>query len=369
MQRNRLLITGGHVTPALAVADILIKRGWEIFYVGRLHALEGDSAASQEVKLTRNRGMHFLPISTGRLSRQFSWNSLISVSKIPWGFIQAFWYIFVIRPTVILSFGSYVAFPLAIMGKLWRIPLVVHEQTRSPGLANRILGNIADIVCVAWKEISTRFPLNKTIYTGNPLRKELFSIQKRYALQLDKPLVYVTGGNLGAHAINTVIEEILPQLLTNFCVIHQCGNSEIYQDYNRLLTLKNRLPQEFQYRYLPVQFVEPEYIGWVLKSADLVLSRAGANSVTELMVLKKAALLVPLPLSAAGEQEKNAYYLKHHHAALVLDQKNLNSQTLLDSLQKLIREKSRIQAALQLIHKDLLMDGDARVAHVIESLS
>lgn len=362
-----IVISGGHLTPALATADELHKRGWNIVYVGRRHSLEGDAAISQEGAEVTKRGYAFFPLVTGRLQRRLTIYTLLSLLKIPLGFVQSLWCILHYKPRIVLSFGGYVAVPIVMVAWALGKVVVTHEQTRKPGLANRFISRFAKVVCISWPETRSYFQSKKIQITGIPLRQELFSAKTQFRMKLDKPLIFVTGGNLGAHVLNTTIEELLPYLLNDYCVIHQTGNAQEFGDFERLHKKRMQFAETIRNRYFVTDYVDSDHIGWVYKKAAYVIARAGANTVSELIALSKPAILIPLPWSGEGEQEANAQYLGTSGAALVLHQSKLSRHTLLSSLEQLVVNNSVMNTALKKLRAEMTLDGANHLADVVES--
>ncbi len=324
-----ILITGGHLTPALAVIEQLRKKSWHIIYVGRTYALEGDVALSAEYAVISSYGIPFQSITTGRLQRAMTIHTLRSLMKILIGFWQSIGIVRRHKPSVVFAFGGYVALPIAIVAWIFGIPVITHEQTMQPGFTNRIIGEFAQKICISWPETLRFFPLDKTICTGNPLRHSLFTSPSAIkGLRIDKPIIYVTGGSLGSQSINAVIFDIIPSLLSRFCVIHQCGASEEKKDYVKALAIGKQLPQVMQQRYYVTPFIDPKSIGWVFKKSMMVIGRAGANTVTELIAFRKPSILIPLPWSAAGEQLVHARFLSEVGVSILLPQKDLTATKL-----------------------------------------
>src|SRR5437016_2502209 len=165
---KKVLITGGHLTPALAVLEELQSKKWSVAYVGRKYALEGDTSFSAEYQVIHQKDISFHNITTGRLQRSFTRFTLLSLLKIPIGFLQSTFILLQERPSLVMSFGGYIAVPIVIVAWLCGIPIITHEQTIKPGLANRIIAWFADVICVSWKESASHFPAAKTVVTGNP---------------------------------------------------------------------------------------------------------------------------------------------------------------------------------------------------------
>ncbi|KKP50755.1 MAG: hypothetical protein UR42_C0023G0006 [Candidatus Roizmanbacteria bacterium GW2011_GWA2_33_33] len=305
----KLLITGGHLAPALALIEEIekTKKDVDIIFVGRQYPLDRERTLSLEYKEINKKKLTFVSIEAGRLNRMISVSSLISFIRIPLGFIQAFFIINKYRPDKIMSFGGYLALPIVFWGFIFRIPIFTHEQTIRPGLANKLIGFFSKKIFVSFAEVKNNFPVNKTYVSGNPVKPSIFKIwDKPFEIKKDQPVIYVTGGSLGSHSINEHIKKIIVKLLYCYIVIHQVGDTKEYHDYEDLLLLKNKLPKELQARYFLVKHFFDNQIGYVYNVADLVIGRAGANTFFELLALNKPALFIPLPWSSGREQQHHA---------------------------------------------------------------
>jgi len=305
----RILITGGHLAPALAIIEELkkTKPDIEIVFVGRKYALDSEKTVSLEYKEITSRKIRFIPLTAGRLTRIFSYRSLRNIFRVPLGFYNAFFIISREKPDVILSFGSYLAVPLAFWGFLYKIPIFTHEQTMKPGLANKVIGLMAKKIFLSFSESRSYFPQKKTVVVGNPVRESVLKvIDKPFLIKKDRTVIYATGGSLGSHSINHHLKKIIVKLLNCYIVIHQTGDVKEYHDYEDLIKIRNKLPKELANRYfLRKHFFEKE-IGYIYFLADLVISRAGANTFFELLSLEKPTLFIPLPWAAGREQQHHA---------------------------------------------------------------
>lgn len=299
---KRIFITGGHFSPAKAVISKL--SGWEIYYIGRKYAMEGDKAEALEYK--EITGVHYLVITTGRLQRKFFVNvgqSIRAILKTPIGFIQALWWLLRYSPKVVLSFGGYVALPVVIMAWVLDIPVITHEQTQSMGLANRIISIFS----------------NK-ILTGSILKREVLEAKIK-----DTETIFITGGNQGSHIINLAVEEIIEKLSKKYVVVHQMGDSA-YKDFERAKKIKN---------YFPAKFFTGEQQAETMAASKIIISRAGANTLAEIAYLGKPSILIPIPWASAAEQEKNARVLADLKMAEMIPQEKLTGKTLLKAVEKM----------------------------------
>ncbi len=332
--RKKVLITGGHVTPALAVVDQLKenKIPCEVVFVGRKYVNKRETAYSFEYSEVTKRGIHFIHLDAGRLTRVAHIRSFLQLLKIPTGILTAYKIVAQQKPDLVLTFGGYLGLPIAISAWLQGIPVYSHEQTVHPGLANRCIAYLAKGVFVSFPESAKYFNKKKVIISGNPIRAAVFKKDTSAFTLPSLPCLYVTGGSLGAHSVNTHIERILPDLLRTFVVIHQTGNIKEFRDYERMLELKASLAPELAARYFPQEHFLDDQIGWVYSEADIVVGRSGANTFFELMALKKPAVFIPLPWSANDEQRKQAYIFKENGLGEVFEQ-NRSSIELFEIIQ------------------------------------
>jgi len=305
----KLLITGGHLAPALALIEEIekTKKNIDIIFVGRKYPIDRERTLSLEYKEISKKNLTFVSIEAGRLNRIISVSSLISFIRIPFGFVQAFFIINKYRPNYVMSFGGYLALPIVFWGYIFQIPVFTHEQTIRPGLANRLIGFFSRKIFVSFAEVKNNFPVNKTYVSGNPVKPSIFKIGKKpFEIKEDCPVIYITGGSLGSHSINLHIKKIIVPLLNNYTVIHQVGDTKEYHDYEDLLIIKNQLPKNLQSRYFLVKHFFDDQIGYIYSKAVLVIFLAGANSFFELLALNKPALFIPLPWSSGREQQHHA---------------------------------------------------------------
>jgi len=305
----KVLITGGHLAPALAIIEEIkkVKPKTEIIFIGRKYALDSEKTISLEYKEIIKRKVKFIPLQAGRLTRIFTLKSIRSFIRIPLGFFNAFFIIKNNQPDLIISFGSYLALPIVFWGYFFKIPIFTQEQTIKPGLANSIIAFFAKKIFVSFEESKKYFPAKKTVVTGNPIRNSVFkSVKKPFILKKDRPVIYITGGSLGSHSINQHIKKIIAKLLNDYIVIHQTGETKEYKDYENLLEVKNNLPSELAGRYFLAKHFFEDEIGYIYSVSDLVVGRSGANTFFELIYLKKPALFIPLPWSSGREQQFHA---------------------------------------------------------------
>lgn len=367
----KLVVSGGHLSPAIAVIEELTnqKDRWQIFFFGRSKSEEGSPALAREAIEIPKLGVEFIAIPAGKIPRHMSLASLIAILRLPLGFLIAFGHLLAIKPDLILSFGGYVAVPIALAGWLIGIPVVTHEQTASKGLATAVLEHLADEVAISWEE-SRSFFRRKVALTGNPIRRAFFSEpDKKLPIQSNKlPLIYLTGGNLGARKLNHLVRDSLPKLVKHYSLVHQCGAGKRDKDYTELLNERTKLPNYLQARYLVRSWFEAAEVAWLLKHADLVISRAGANIITELALVGTKALLVPLPIAGRQEQLANARLLKAAGTAEIVLQEDLSAERLLDAINAMLAAKSKYEKNIEKTRAKVNPEAAKRLVSLLEEV-
>jgi UDP-N-acetylglucosamine--N-acetylmuramyl-(pentapeptide) pyrophosphoryl-undecaprenol N-acetylglucosamine transferase len=330
----KIVVIGGHLAPALSVIEALPKDA-EVLFIGRKYALEGDNALSLEYKTITSLKIPFVGLNTGRLQRKVTKYTLLSLLKLPFGIVKSFLILIGFRPNVVVGFGGYVSIPVAFCAFLLGIPIVIHEQTMEAGLANRIISVFAKKICISWNTSIKYFPKNKTVLTGNPIRK--FSVSEiKFSIFNNKlPMIFIVGGSSGSHAINVLMEGIAEKLLAKYNIVHQVGDAHKYRDFDRLEKLRQNLPEPLRENYILQKLIDPSEIGDLFNLSSLVISRSGINTVTELVYFDKPAILIPLPFSQHNEQLKNAKFLEGIGLGVVLKQLDLNEKKLLETISKM----------------------------------
>lgn len=341
--KKRIVITGGHHNSALVVAEKLREKGYEVIWFGHKFTMWGDKNVGAEYREVTKAGFKFIEIKAGKFYRTYHPLKLL---RLPLGFMQSFYYLLKFRPGLILSFGGYLAVPVVIGGWFLRIPSMTHEQTVVYGLANRLISHFAKKIFVSWEASLKHFPAHKVVFTGLPLRPEIFSDKKgKFDFKNSLPTIYITGGKQGSHAINQAVEETLPNLLKEFNLIHACGRSTVFDDFFRLNKAKEKLAPEIRKRYLSQDYFYIQEIGDVFAEADLVVSRAGAHIVYEIAALGKPAIFIPIPWSDQDEQLKNAQLLVEAGIAEILPQNQLDGENLYRLVKSMTENLEKYQKA------------------------
>ena len=325
---KRIILTGGgtagHVTPNIALLPRLKELNYDIHYIGSYNGIEKE--------LIEQFGIPYHGISTGKLRRYFSVQNFTDPFRVIKGLGEAKKLVKILHPDVIFSKGGFVSVPVVLAGKSRHVPTIIHESDMTPGLANKIAMRSATKICCNFPETVQYLPQQKAVLTGSPIRKELLQGNKLAGLNLchfntEKPVILVVGGSTGAVKVNNAVRAILPELLKDFQVVHLCG--------------KGKTDKSFENKEGYVQF---EYISKEMRDlfamSDIVISRAGANAICELLALKKPNLLIPLSANASrGDQILNANSFKKHGYSAVLMEEDITPETLLAAVRDLYQKR------------------------------
>lgn len=317
--------TAGHVTPNIALIPKLRELGYEIDYIGSKEGIEK--------KLISDLGIPYYGVSTGKFRRYFDPKNFSDPFRVLKGCHEAKKLLKELKPNVIFSKGGFVSVPVVRAAAGLKIPVIIHESDLTPGLANKLCIPVATKICCNFPETLKYLPEKKSVLTGSPIREELTRGNKEAAYKLcgfdnSRPVIMVMGGSQGASAINKVVRDALPRLLEKFNVIHICGQEKMD---NMLLTT----PGYKQFDYVKSELKD------LFAITDLVVSRAGANAICELLALRIPNVLIPLPLAASrGDQLLNAASFETQGYSLVLQEENLDEDSLLKALHELYENKN-----------------------------
>lgn len=336
----KIVLIGGHFTPALAVIKKL-PEGTQVVFIGRASSFEGSKEKSLESSEMQRRGIKFYALTTARLQREISFKFFSSFFKLPKGFIQAMQILRSEKPDVVIGFGGYLSLPVGYAAFFLKIPLIIHEQTFNAGLANKMLAKIASRICISWETSLSQFPKEKTVLTGNPLLID--SSGKKDSLffknsQSKLPILLVAGGSSGSHALNVLLENALPVLLNEWRVMHLTGDAKEYEDFARLEKYRNSLSEPLANNYEVRKFVSPEEIEILMDQAKIFLGRSGINTVSLALFLGKPSLFIPLPTGQKGEQLENAKAAERAGIARVLLQSDASSEMVITALDEMTKD-------------------------------
>ena len=350
---KKIILTGGgtagHVTPNLALLPGLQARGYEIRYIGSYHGIER--------KLIENAGIPYDGISSGKLRRYFDLKNFTDPFRVIKGYAEAVSLMRKYRPDVVFSKGGFVSVPVVLAAKLFKIPTIIHESDMTPGLANKICMPSAAKISCNFPDTLQYLPKDKAVLSGSPIRKELLEgdrlIGLQYAgLSANKPVILVIGGSLGSVAVNKAVRSILPKLLETYQVIHICG--------------KGNLDESLIGREGYVQY---EYVDAPLRhlfaAADMIVSRAGANSICEILALRKPHILIPLSAAASrGDQILNARSFEKQGFSTVLEEEAVTNDSLYKAIENTYTNR---QQFIDAMNQSTLSDAVGTITDLIIS--
>jgi UDP-N-acetylglucosamine--N-acetylmuramyl-(pentapeptide) pyrophosphoryl-undecaprenol N-acetylglucosamine transferase len=330
---KKIIFTGGgsagHVTPNLALIEKFLKENWEISYIGSQTGIEKELIAKISIP--------YYAIVTGKLRRYLSWQNFIDPIKVIYSITQAFILCLKLKPNIVFSKGGFVSLPVVVAAWLCRIPVIIHESDLTIGLTNKLCFPLATKICVTFPETIKQIA-NKTkgVITGTPIRKDFFTGDATLGRKIcsfipEKKIILVFGGSLGAEIINKIIRELLPNILEKFQIVHITG--------------KNKIDPTLQYSgYKQFEYLHEEF-PHVLAASDLVISRSGANSIYELIALRKPNILLPLARTASrGDQITNAKYCVNKGFSEMILEEQLTANVLLEKI-ALIEKQSDVMIA------------------------
>ena len=342
--------TAGHVTPNLALLPALKEAGYEITYMGSYDGIEKRLIADFDIP--------YVGISTGKFRRYLDLRNFTDPFRVVKGFSEARKFLTGYQPDVVFSKGGFVSVPVVRAASTLGIPCVIHESDMTPGLANKLCLSSARKVCCNFPETLKLLPEKKAVLTGSPIRAELSQGSRLAGLNMcgfsaNTPVIMVIGGSLGAANVNKAVREALPRLLEDFQVVHLCGKEKVD---NLLLNT----PGYRQFEYVKAELKD------LFAMADLVISRAGANAICELLALKKPNVLIPLPAgSSRGDQLLNAQSFEAQGFSLVIDEDDLTTDLLIDRIHELYFNRQKFHDAM---NRSGQMDSIKTIVKLLEEV-
>lgn len=324
VKTKKIVLTGGgtagHVTPNIALIPTLKSHGFDIHYIGSYEGIEK--------RLIKDFDIPYYGVATGKFRRYLDPKNLSDPFRVIKGYGEAKKYLKEIQPDIVFSKGGFVSVPVVRAAAALKIPCIIHESDMTPGLANKLCIPVAKKICCNFPETQQSLPQDKAILTGSPIREELSKGDRIAALKMcgfsaNMPVLMIIGGSQGAGAINEMVRESLPKLLEDFQIIHICGKDKVD---NILLNT----PGYKQFEYVKSELKD------LFALADVVISRAGANAICELLSLKIPNLLIPLPAKASrGDQLLNAASFEAQGFSMVLQEENMDIASLCDKVHEL----------------------------------
>lgn len=352
---KRIVLTGGgtagHVTPNMAIIPSLREKGYDIHYIGSYDGIEK--------KLIEEMGIPYHGIATGKLRRYFDLKNFSDPFRVIKGFSQAKSLMKELKPDVVFSKGGFVSVPVVLAASSKKIPCIIHESDMTPGLANKIAIPKADKVCCNFPETVEKLPEGKAVVTGTPIRKELFDGNAANAMSFCgfkevRPTLLIIGGSSGSVRVNEAIWSCLDEILKTYNVIHLCGKGNLNSSLN---SKKN---------YVQFEYIKQELAN-LLALADIVVSRAGANAICELLALKKPSVLIPLSLEASrGDQILNARSFDNSGYAKLLMEEDVNDTSLLEAINYVYNNRDTYIRAMECSAKH---DSVTMIVNLIEELT
>ena len=343
--------TAGHVTPNIALFPALKERGYEIHYIGSLNGIEKTLVTEQGVK--------YYGIASGKLRRYLSLQNLTDPFRVLKGCAQARKLIREINPDVVFSKGGFVSVPVVLAAKSAKVPAILHESDMTPGLANKLCIPSAVKVCCNFPETMRNLPADKAVLTGSPIRRELLKGDPEFAFEFcrfteKKPTIMAVGGSLGAAPLNTALRGILPELLSKFNVIHLCGKGKVDESLAGT-------PGYVQFEYIESELKD------LFALADVIISRAGANAICEILALAKPNLLIPLSAAASrGDQILNARSFERQGFSLVMEEEEITNEKLLQTIMDLYEHRDDYKRTMV---QNPQMDSINTIVNLIEEVS
>lgn len=351
---TRIVLTGGgtagHVTPNIALLPRLREADYEITYIGSMDGIEK--------KLIEAQGVPYYGISSGKLRRYFDVKNFTDPFRVLKGFSQASKLMKELKPDVVFSKGGFVSVPVVMAARKHHVPVVCHESDLTPGLANKLSMPSATKVCCNFPETLQYLPEGKAVLTGCPIRRELMEGNRNRALSMtgftpDQPVLMVMGGSLGAAAINEAVRDALPELLKDWQIIHLCGKGKLDES---LTHIKGYV----QYEYIQKELAD------LFALCDLVISRAGANAICELLALRKPTLLIPLSAKASrGDQVLNARSFERQGFSMVLEEEDLTKETFLAAIAQLSEHRRDYIKAMEECPQS---DAIGAILHILDEV-
>lgn len=356
--------TGGHIYPGVAIAKKIKEKnpGAKVIFVGSENGLE--------TKLVPKEGFDIKLISVEGLNKKFSLKTFSSLQKAFKGLFQANKIINEFKPDIVVGTGGYVCGPVVLSAALKGIPTVIHEQNAFPGMTNKILSKFSSKIAITFKEAEKYFPKNKVIYTGNPIRNQILSIDRTkkensWGFDKTKPLVLVVGGSRGARNINNAVADIIPDLVSQDIQLLFITGENQYEDV--IKRLKNNKTDYTKYKgvkILPYVYNMQDALG----ACDMIISRAGATIISEITALGIPAILIPSPFVANNHQEYNALALEQNGAAIIIKESQLKDGVFKEQILSVVNSKDTLVKMSQNSRKLAVLDASEKIYNIIKDL-
>ena len=359
-------MTGGHAASSAFVVIEEIRRqkkAWDIYWIGFKSSIEGERVSTLSSIYFPKYNIKTYSLFTGRIQRRWTIHTIPSLIKIPFGFLHALWLLLKIKPDLVLSFGGFSAFPVVVVAFAMGVPVIIHEQTSVVGRANKLSSFFAKKIAISRETSRAYFPKGKTVLTGNPVPRGIVAKNRVSDIE-DSPQILVTGGQSGSVAVNEVVANILPKLLEKYKVVHLTGLME----EKKFKSLRRGFDVKLKDNYYVHGIVDPKEYDRLFKASSILISRAGANTVSKIIASRKASILIPLPISYLDEQKKNAQFAKKYGGARILEQEGIRSADLLKGADYLIKSWDKISSKLEKIKNPDIKAAENIVSLVQENI-
>jgi UDP-N-acetylglucosamine--N-acetylmuramyl-(pentapeptide) pyrophosphoryl-undecaprenol N-acetylglucosamine transferase len=356
--------SGGHFYPLIAVAEVLHAEAPEaqLYYFG---------PSPYKKELLADYNIRYVYCPAGKLRRYFSIQNFLDIFRSFFGVFIAIWKLYVIYPDVIFSKGSYTAVPILLAARFLRIPVVMHESDSKPGRASKVAKGFAKYIAIAYDDVAPFFPKEKTALVGIPLRKEILTSHSDpfavLGIPNDKPFIYVTGGSQGAERINNIVIRSLSEILPNYRVFHQVGDTNAAEIGLAAKELLKESP--YLANYYIVGSVPGTTVSALLDAAALVITRAGSTTLFEIAAHGKPSIVIPIPEEVSHDQRTNAFAYARNGAAVVIEEKNLTTHLLIEEIHSIVSNPARFTAMSAAAKAAALPGAAEKIATLLRTIA
>ncbi|MBU1178909.1 undecaprenyldiphospho-muramoylpentapeptide beta-N-acetylglucosaminyltransferase [Patescibacteria group bacterium] len=362
--------TGGHFYPIIAVAEALYDLAEEDKIITPQLIFMSDQ--KYDGKLVADEGLIFKKIYAGKIRRYFSFLNVTDLFKTFLGILKAIWSIYMDMPDVIFGKGGYASFPVLVAGRIFGIPVIIHESDAIPGKVNKWAGKFAKKIALSFPEAVDYFPKEKSALTGIPIRKNVLGFtpeegREMFGLEPKIPTLLILGGSQGCQKINEIILDAMEELLKDFQIIHQCGKNNEKEISERAEVVLEK--SDFKSRYHPYPYLNDSFLRNAASVADLVISRAGGSAIYEIAAWGLPSILVPLKNSAQGHQMANAYNYNRSGACDVIEESNLSPHVLISEIKRIFEEKEKMKKMAEAAKKFYKPEAARKIAKEIMKLA
>lgn len=339
--KKTIIFCGGHHTSSLPIIDeILEKNLYKIVFIGRERAFSDDENFSLEFLDIQKRKIPFYDIGAPKFYK----SNFLFPFKFLFSFFRSLFLILYFRPSLIVSFGGYIAVPVTLAAFIIRVKIITHEQTVVTGLANKFISFISDRVLITWPNSRKYFDPKKTVQVGLPLRKSFFNPSTIFfPITNNLPTIFITCGKTGSHIINEFVFENMRFFLNNFNIIHQSGDYSVTSDFQRLKLKYEEIKDKSKGAYFLYKFMDEAEVNSAFRHCDFLISRSGAHTIYEILHFSKPAIMIPIPWVSHNEQYLNAKLVYDAGLGFILEEQNLNLDNFKNLAEKILVRKFKLR--------------------------